>query len=112
RELPVPSVHGGIVDGRVTVGDLKGLPLPIERCDQLGFTAKVKTGPRAVLTPAGELGDAPMHTFAAQMTGGPFSTTGAVRATQPGTRMGQSCQYALKGLVAGFPNFVTFNIAN
>jgi hypothetical protein len=26
--------------------------------------------------------------------------------------MGQSCQYALKGLVAGFPNLVTFSIPN
>jgi hypothetical protein len=107
REQSVPSKNTGVVSGRLTVGDLKGLSLPIERCNQLEPTLKVKTGPRVVLTPAGELGDAPMRAMATQMTGGAVSG-----ANSPEAAMGANCQYALEGLVTGFPNFVTFHVAN
>jgi hypothetical protein len=116
REFPVPpaALRVGTVAGHVTVGDLKDLPMPIQRCDQLGFTAQIKTGPRPVLNAAAtDFGDPPMRNVdGVRLTGGGFVASGAVRAVQPGSHAGQSCDYALAGMVPGFPNFLTFKIAN
>jgi len=116
REFPVPPapLRVGTVAGHVSVGDLKDLPMPIQRCDQLAFTTQIKTGPRPLLNAAGtDFGDPPMRNVdGVRLTGGAFVATGAVRPAQPGNHAGQSCDYALSGMVPGFPNFVSFRIAN
>lgn len=99
RELPLPA-RTASASGRLKIGDLKGLALPINGCDQLRLSAKVKTGPRLVIDPLGSLGDAPM-VAAGKLRGSALAA--------PAT--GQSCDYTVDQLVPGFPNLLKFTVS-
>ncbi len=99
RELPLPA-RTASASGRLKIGDLKGLALPINGCDQLRLSAKVKTGPRLVIDPLGSLGDAPM-VAAGKLRGSVLAA--------PAT--GQSCDYTVDQLVPGFPNLLKFTVS-
>ncbi len=101
RQLPLPA-RVGSVRGRLTIGDLHGLPLMITQCDQLRLTALVKTGPSPVLNAAGtEFGDPPMVAV------GSLHGTALASATA-----GQGCDFTVDQLVPGFPNRLRFSYAN
>jgi hypothetical protein len=99
RELPLPA-RTASASGRLKIGELKGLALPINSCDQLRLTAKVKTGPRLVIDPLGSFGAAPMVAVG--------KLRGSVLAA-PAT--GQACDYTVDQLVPGFPNLLTFTVS-
>ena len=101
RELPLPA-RVGSVRGRLTIGDLRGLPLVITQCDQLRLTAMVKTGPAPVLNAFGtEFGPAPMV------------AVGRLQGTAlPSAVAGQGCDFTVDQLVPGFPNRLRFSYAN
>ena len=113
QSVPLPP-HTGSVHGRLTIGDLKNLELPIGRCDEIGFSAEVKTGPRPLVSSNGvDLGPAPMARLSARLSGDALPHGFVNRVTgqaQPGTLVGSHCDYALDGLVPGFPNFVSFEL--
>jgi hypothetical protein len=99
RELPLPA-RVASARGRLTVGDLKGVNLPITNCDQLHITAMVKTGPRPLLDPDGvQLGDAPMVAVG-RLHGAALAAPAA----------GQACDYVVDQLVPGFPNLIKFDL--
>jgi hypothetical protein len=99
RELPLPT-RTASATGRLKIGDLKGLALPINGCDQLRLSAKVKTGPRPVVDPLGSLGEAPMVAVG-KLRGSALAA--------PAT--GQSCDYTVDQLVPGFPNLLKFTVS-
>lgn len=99
RELPLPA-RTASATGRLKIGDLKGLALPINGCDQLRLSAKVKTGPRLVIDPLGSLGAAPMVDVG-KLRGSALAA--------PAT--GQSCDYTVDQLVPGFPNLLKFTVS-
>jgi hypothetical protein len=99
RELPLPA-RTASATGRLKIGDLKGLALPINGCDQLRMSARVKTGPRVVIDPFGSLGEAPMVAVG-KLRGSALAA--------PAT--GQSCDYTVDQLVPGFPNLLRFNVS-
>ncbi len=100
RELPVPA-RVATVQGRLAIGDLKGLSSPISNCDQLRMTAMVKTGPSPVLDPSGtQFGDAPMVAVG-KLRGSAIASPVA----------GQTCDYTVDQLVPGFPNLLKFGVA-
>jgi hypothetical protein len=99
RELPLPA-RTASATGRLKIGDLKGLALPINGCDQLRLSAKVKTGPRLVIDPLGSLGEAPMVAVG-KLRGSALAA--------PAT--GQACDYAVDQLVPGFPNLLKFTVS-
>ena len=99
RELPLPARIASAT-GRLKIGELKGLALPINSCDQLRLSAKVKTGPRVVVDSFGSLGAAPMV------------AVGKLRGSAlPAPASGQSCDYTVDQLVPGFPNLLTFTVS-
>ena len=99
REFPLPA-RTASASGRLKIGDLKGLALPINGCDQLRMSAKVKTGPRVVVDPLGSLGEAPMVAVG-KLRGSALAA--------PAT--GQACDYTVDQLVPGFPNLLRFSVS-
>ncbi len=99
RELPLPA-RVASVRGHLALGDLRGLPMAITRCDQLQLTAQVKTGPAPVLDASGtQFGPAPMV------------AVGSLHGTSMGAA-GQGCDYTVDQLVPGFPQLLRFSYAN
>jgi len=101
RELPLPAARTASASGRLVIGDLMGVVLPISNCDQLRMTAMVKTGPSPVLDSSGtRLGTPPMV------------AVGKLRGSAiPAPSTGQTCDYAVDQLVPGFPNRISFTVA-
>jgi hypothetical protein len=101
RELPLPAARTASASGRLVIGDLMGVVLPISNCDQLRMTAMVKTGPSPVLDSSGtRLGTPPMV------------AVGKLRGSViPAPSAGQTCDYAVDQLVPGFPNRISFAVA-
>jgi hypothetical protein len=101
RELPLPAARTASASGRLLIGDLMGVALPISNCDQLRMTAMVKTGPSPVLDPSGTRFGTPPMVAVGKLGGSAF--------TQPIT--GQACDYTVDQLVPGFPNLISFAVS-
>ena len=101
RELPLPSARTSSASGRLLIGDLMGVALPISNCDQLRMTAMVKTGPRPVLDPSGTRFGTPPLVAVGKLRGSALSPPVS----------GQQCDYTVDQLVPGFPNLISFAVA-
>ena len=98
RELPLPAARTASASGRLSIGDLMGVALPISNCDQLRMTAMVKTGPSPALDSTGTRLGTPPLVAVGKLRGSALAAGNA----------SQGCDYAVDQLVPGFPNLLSF----